>query len=72
MEYFVIDRIEEAIAVLEKEDGSHFSVPTENLYSDAKEGDVIYLQEGHYCVDPEETQRRRAKANALLEELFGG
>lgn len=71
MEYFVIDHMEDGIAVLEQEDGSHRSVPESELPLDVKEGDVLFLQGESYLVDVAETDRRRAAANALLKELFG-
>ncbi len=71
-EYFVIDRIEDGrIAVLEREDRSHFSLLLEELCPHVKEGDVLYQKNGCFWLDREETERRREKAVERSRRLFG-
>lgn len=72
-EYFVIDRIEDGrIAVLEREDRTHFSLLLEELCPNVKEGDVLYQKNGSFWLDRDETERRREAAAQRSRRLFEG
>ncbi len=64
--FFAIDRFEENFAVLEDEDESHINVLRSKLPIGVNEGDVMFLLDGHYFFDKEETERRR---NYIIEKL---
>ncbi len=70
---FIVDRIEEDLAVLEElgEDGIPKTkpIPLAWLPEDIREGDVLYKHKDGYVIDEEQTQKRRAEAAALLDEL---
>ena len=70
MKKFIIDRFEGEFAVLEKEEGGTFDVPKSEL-GDAKEGDVVLLDDGVYIVDAEETQKRKKLISEKMRKLFG-
>ncbi len=61
----VIDRIEEDVAILEKDDGSFESMPKRLIPPDAKEGDVLQI-----IVDRESTVDRKEEITSLMEELW--
>lgn len=61
----VIDRIEEEIAIVEKEDGSFENMPKRLVPPDAKEGDVLKI-----TVDTESTVDRKEEITSLMEELW--
>lgn len=65
----VIDRFEEQLAVIEKEDGSMMNLPRERLPRGAKEGDVVLLGET-ITIDYEETKRRKKEIEELTKELW--
>ena len=67
---YVIDRFEGEFAVLEKEEGGTFDVPKSEL-GDAKEGDVVLLDDGVYIVDAEETRKRKEMIAEKMRKLFG-
>ena len=58
LEKYVLDRVEEDIAVLEKQDGSVETIK-KDLLGNAKEGDVIIFSNGNYYVDADETKSRK-------------
>lgn len=61
----VIDRIEEDIAIVEKEDGSFAHMAKELIPPSAKEGDVLLIQ-----VDERNTIDREEEIQALLDEVW--
>ena len=69
MEKYILDRFEEELAVLEKEDGSTKNVRKE-LLAGAKEGDVIIFCDGGYIVDADETAKRRAAIIEKAKKVF--
>ncbi|NTW96628.1 MAG: DUF3006 domain-containing protein [Erysipelotrichaceae bacterium] len=60
----IIDRFEGDYAVVELPNETFIDVP-KALFPDAKEGDVIDVS-----VDKEDTERRKAKIEELMKELF--
>ncbi|ASS77120.1 hypothetical protein CIG75_04590 [Tumebacillus algifaecis] len=63
----IIDRFEEAYAVIEFEGRSTFDLPRSLLPAGAAEGDVLRLA---ITIDHEETKRRQEQAEAMLQELM--
>lgn len=71
MDTYVLERFEGDTAVLECPDGRFIELPRGSLPKRAKPGDVlIQYRKGRYRVDREETGRRKAAADALMERLF--
>lgn len=65
----IIDRIEEGIAVIEKDDGSHFEMKCGQLPMSIREGDVIKLEKGRYVIDYDMTEKRRCEIKNLQKKL---
>lgn len=61
----IIDRIEEEIAVVEKNDGSFEEMPKRLIPPEAKEGDVLLI-----TVDTESTIDRKEEITSLMDELW--
>lgn len=70
--YYAVDAIERDIVRLIDDDETALSMPLDKLPQGAAEGDVLKWQGGAWQIDPEETQRRREYAAALLREVLGG
>lgn len=68
--YYSIDRFEDAAAVLQDDDGKNITVIRTLLPADAKQGDVLKLENGRYLPAPDETARRRKYIRELQEKLF--
>lgn len=62
---FIIDRFEDAIAVVELDDKEIIDIPRQILPRDAKEGDVIIVSIGK-----EETEERRKRIEGKFRLLF--
>lgn len=68
---YTVDRIEEGIAVLEKEDLTHISISVENLPQGVKEGSILIFDGVNYIIDTvSEGERRKSvleKQNLLFK-----
>ncbi|MDE6469908.1 MAG: DUF3006 domain-containing protein [Eubacterium sp.] len=62
---WIIDRIENDIAVCELENGTFIDVKVNALPKDIGEGDVITI-----LIDKTETEKREEKINKLMNDLF--
>ncbi len=69
MNQFVIDRFEENFAVLENEAGETVDVD-KSLLLNAKEGDVVVLENNLYRVDKALTQERHRMIQEKMKRLF--
>jgi Protein of unknown function (DUF3006) len=67
---YIIDRFEGDLAVCEAEDGKMVDIEKSKLPKNAEVGDVIILENGHFRVNKDETDRRRKEIEDLMNELF--
>jgi translation initiation factor 6 (eIF-6) len=67
---YIIDRFEGDLAVCEAEDGKMVEIEKSKLPENAEVGDVIILENGHFLVNKEETDKRRKEIEDLMNELF--
>ena len=66
----IVDRIEEGIAVLEKEDLTHIHINLSELPEGTKEGSVLYFDGTTYVLDFEEEERRRKRILEIQNMIF--
>ena len=70
--FWIVDRIENNIAVLEAKDKTHLDVPLSLFPDTVKEGDVVVLcEDGTYKTDEAKTKARKAKLFELQKKIFG-
>ena len=69
MERLTVDRTEEGIAVLEKEDMSHISLPLSAFDFAVKEGDILLFDGEKYIKDQETADKRRQKLLLMQKKL---
>lgn len=67
---YIIDRLEEGIAVCENELKKLISIPKDLLPDGLKEGDVLEEQEGRLLRDEQGTEARRKEMRKKLMDLF--
>ena len=67
---YIIDRIENGIAVLESQD-EMLEIPKSMLPKDAKEGHVLIKNGDSYTIDHDLTKKRRDNIKSRLEKLLG-
>ncbi|EOD01362.1 DUF3006 domain-containing protein [Caldisalinibacter kiritimatiensis] len=66
----IIDRFEEDIAVIEREDNTMINIERSRLPKEAVEGDVIIIKDDSIIIDKQETTKRKKKIDILENELF--
>ncbi len=67
---YIIDRLEEGLAICETELRKCICVPVSHLPKNIKEGDVLREEEGRFSLDSEETDKRRREMKKKLMDLF--
>ena len=65
-----IDRFEGQYAICELEDGSTMEIEKDHLPQDAREGDILTINDDEITIDVEETESRKAKIAKLVNDLF--
>lgn len=68
---YIVDRIEDGIAVLEDENMKHTEISSHKLPENAKEGSVLILNsDGSFTLDEAQTQKIKQKMLDLQKKLF--
>lgn len=67
---YIVDRLEEGLAVCETEDKKQAVFPLDKLPDAVREGDVLQELDGVFSRDEEETRRRRENLKERLMGLF--
>lgn len=70
MEKLIVDRIENGIAVLEKEDLSYAEIAVSELPVEIKEGCVILFDGCKYSISPSEEDERRRRIMEKQRKIF--
>jgi hypothetical protein len=71
-EIFVVDRVENNIAVLECPDGKFLNVEVDSLPFKVREGNVLLKKsDGTFMLSNDEEKKRKAQAYSLQEKIFG-
>lgn len=66
----IVDRIEENVAVCEKEDRSFVDIELHLLPTEIKEGDVIVFKHGKWTFDRDATTERRKEISELMKDMW--
>lgn len=66
----IIDRFEGRATVCEKEDRTMMEIPRIVTPHDAKEGDVLIIENGEISIDHESTEQRKKEIAALVKGLW--
>ena len=69
MDIYVLDRIEDGIAAIENSDKAMLYVSASRLPENAESGDCFTFEKGVFYLAPDETEKRRRKIKALLDEI---
>lgn len=73
MEYYCVDRLEDGLAVLLDDEENTLKVPAGALAAQnppVREGDILVRDGERWVRDDAETERRRARAAALLARVL--
>lgn len=69
-EKYIIDRIEESYAIIEKENGDMYKISIENIKGDFKEGDVLNKKDEYFEVDKNFTLNRTKEINDKMKGMW--
>lgn len=71
MDYLIVDRIENDIAVCQKMNGQMINVPISSIKSDIKEGQCITLDnDAKYIFNTEITEHRKKIIEEKMKKIF--
>ncbi len=71
METFIVDRLENDLVILERDNKTFLQVPLTVFVSPVSEGSVVLVDaDGNYYVDEAKTAARKAKLFQLQKNIF--
>lgn len=71
METFIVDRLENDLVILERDNKTFLQVPLTAFVSPVSEGSVVLVDaDGNYYVDEAKTAARKAKLFQLQKKFF--
>ena len=70
MERYIVDRVEDGIAVLEKEDLTHVEIPVSEIGYEVKEGNALLFESGKLTLDEAYEAERRRKIFEKQKNIF--
>ena len=70
MERYIVDRVEDGIAVFEKEDLTHVEIPVSEIGYEVKEGNALLFESGKLTLDEAYEAERRRKIFEKQKNIF--
>ncbi len=67
---YIVDRIEGAFVVCEREDKSFVDLKKSLFPDNVKTGDVVYEENGRYLINQKETEKRSKRIGKLMDSLW--
>ena len=67
---WIIDRLEDALAMCEDENGEITPISRKKIPAEAREGDILREEDGSFILSPQETGDRRREMKKRLMNLF--
>lgn len=67
---YIIDRIEQNIAICEDDNKKQIEIEVTKLPSNIKEGDIIKQEKGKYIIDEENTEKKREDIRKRMSKLW--
>lgn len=65
-----IDRFEGKYAVCEKEDNTMVNIEKSQIPADAKEGDILSIEDNSITIDTYETKKKRKLIEELTKDIW--
>ena len=67
---WIIDRLEDALAMCEDENGEITPISRKKIPAEAREGDILREEDGSFILSPQETEDRRREMKKRLMNPF--
>lgn len=71
MTRYIIDRIEDGLAVLEREDDEFITMPIDDLPAGSEQHDCLECRKGCWTIDAKRTEEHKSQLRDRLDSLFG-
>ena len=68
--FYIVDRIEENIIVLQDENGHMINLNKNNVDEKDKEGDCLKKENNRFFLDIEETKKRKIRIDKLMKGMW--
>jgi len=68
--FYIVDRIEENIIVLQDENGHMINLNKNSVDENVKEGDCLKKENNKFLFDMEETKKRKMRINKLMKGMW--
>lgn len=69
-EKFIVDRIEEKYAVVEKENGDMYRISKDSIKGDFKDGDILINRGEYFEIDETFTFNRRKEIEDITKDMW--
>lgn len=69
-EKYIVDRIEEKCAVLEKENGDMYRIEIDSIRGEFKEGDILINRGEYFEIDKQFTFNRRKEIEDITKDMW--
>ena len=68
--FYIVDRIEENIIVLQDDNGHIINLNKNNVDEKVKEGDCLKKENNRFFLDVEETKKRKMRIDKLMKGMW--
>ena len=69
-EKYIVDRIEEKYAVVEKENGDMYRIEIDSIRGEFKEGDILINRGEYFEIDKQFTFNRRKEIEDITKDMW--
>ena len=69
-EKYIVDRIEEKYAVVEKENGDMYRIEKDSIRGEFKEGDILIKRGEYFEIDKKFTFNRRKEIEDITKDMW--
>lgn len=66
----IIDRFESDYAVCERENGEFINIEKNKVPKEAKEGDVLVIENNKIMIDKDETKKRKEEIEEIINDMW--
>lgn len=69
-ERYIIDRIEDKFAIVEKENGDMYKISVNSIRGNFEEGDILINKDEYFEIDRSFTLNRKKEMNEIMKDMW--
>ncbi|OOM76168.1 DUF3006 domain-containing protein [Clostridium sp. BL-8] len=69
-ERYIIDRIEDKFAIVEKENGDMYKISVNSIRGNFEEGDILINKDEYFEIDKSFTLNRKKEMNEIMKDMW--